>query len=45
MKIVINNTYGGWGISKNFYEHYDIPYKEEWGVAIPKKTLQEKIPD
>lgn len=33
MKIVINDSYGDFGISKHFFELYQIPYIEYYGSA------------
>lgn len=29
MKLVINTAYGGFGLSKEFYEYYNIPYEKD----------------
>lgn len=34
MKLVINTSYGGFGLSKEFYEYYNIPYHRTFGSYI-----------
>lgn len=40
MKLVINTSYGRFGLSKEFYEYYNIPYHRAFGgyVANEKWT-------
>lgn len=32
MKLVISTSYGGFSLSKEFYEYYNIPYREICGT-------------
>lgn len=42
MKIVINKAYGGWHVSKDFCQHYNIPYKEQYGFCYPEENITKK---
>ena len=40
MKIVINECYGGFSVSENFYKEYNIPYeKTKWGSVYAKEEI------
>lgn len=43
MKIVINKSYGSLQLSKDFYEYYNIPYKENNGVCYTEEPWTEDI--
>ena len=40
MKIVINHSYGSFGVSENFFKEYNIPYgKSNSGRVYPKTEM------
>lgn len=36
MKIVINDCYGGFSVSENFFKEYNIPYRKSFGTCYPE---------
>ena len=44
MKIVINECYGGFGVSKDFCEDYNIPVKESRHFFYPKEEISRTDP-
>lgn len=44
MKIVINECYGGFGVSKDFCEDYNIPVKESGYFFRPKEEISRTDP-
>ena len=39
MKIILNRSYGAFEVSKDFCEHYNIPY-DDWGrLIVPKEDI------
>lgn len=42
MKIVINTSYGGFRVSQEFCEYYNIPYKIDTGMCFAKEHISNK---
>lgn len=39
MKIVINNCFGGFEVSENFFKAYNIPHHVRYGCAYPDEEI------